>query len=548
MPVAASFDIWILEDNYRDLIDYYLEPLEEIAASKKGLSDIFEFPKIKVILLGLDHNQRSDYLDLSEQIEAGTAFSITRPHLYSNVDYEKNSRSFFRGVNGQIKDEDVVLIDPSLRGLGWEQPPGYVNFLLYVFEEYRNRKPPLYQNRVLLVSHVAKLITVSSFDKARDLLIPKLPNDKLNYRNKLSEVLESFLRPSDDWTNLISNEGLEKLAPYVEELRKTQEGRSALSMNIGECAGYALLQLLTPRTDCANDIIAATNGKHYWNPFDRRQRSSPSETIDKRLYMILIRRRIIYGLRRIWDEHHASKGSKLATKEDGLKSSSLSVNEDDYKLWLEVVAAGYRWYGNEMEAIGSIIRAMKNSQLSLTRENTIDLEDIDSQFSAKNNCVVKTVRLQPQSRGIRKQAGRYGLVRFFEGKLSFVIRGEQVRDESNEMSAKSHYEIIFDNAKIKVPADSTQGTLWDEFWRQAKYPEDFSLLRHGHVEKMQKELVQRPCFKDVTAMLSFNTALSEEKDWWNRFQPTVRQWLLNVGRDGDGFDPFSPLDQCEQHG
>lgn len=543
MQVAASFDLWIFEDNYQDLIDYYLEPLEEIAAAKKALSDIFEFPQIKVILLGLDHNQRDDYLNLREQILAGTAFSITRPNLYSNREHEKSADFFFKELNGQVKDGDVVLIDPSLRGLAWKEPPGYVNFLLYVFEEYRNRKPEHYKNRVLLVSHVRKLSTIKTFDTARDILIPKLPDDKKGYSDKLSEILESFMRPNDDWTKLLSDEGLRKLVPYVERLRKTQEGRLALTKNINECAGYAILQLLTPRTDCARDMIAATNGKYYWHPFDRRQRVSPTETLDKRLYTLLIRRRIIYGLRRVWDEYYASKSSMPTTKQDGLKSSELSLNEDDYKLWLEIVAAGYRWYQDERMAIDSIITAMKDSALSLTREDTIDLEDLGLQFLVKNNCVVKTVRLEPKSRGIRKEAGRYGLVRFFEGKLSFVVRGEQVRDESKLMNAKSHHEIVFDNAKVKVPDDGAKGQLWDEFWKQVSSTDDFSLLRHGHVEKMQKELVQRPCFSDVAAMLSFNTPLTEEKEWWNRFQPTFRQWLTSLGDEHPDFDPFSPIDQ-----
>ncbi len=533
MNSVPDFKIWIIEDAYKDMVDYYLDPLEKIAERLFDSDPHFRFPPITAVLLGLDPNQQKDCEQLQARIRKQEVYVRTNPHLLLNPRHETDEEEFFDYLNRNLREQDVVLIDPTAHGSQWwpGEDHNYSQSLLYIYDKILEKRENGNRNRLKLISHQAKLAE-SEFRKwkeIRDNIIPKLTKDDA-YREFLYEHLEPFFFPKSDWTSFLNTEGENILQSYVNELRANTEGRSALAINIGQCAAMAMRQVLTPASNYARDLVDATGKKSvYADPLaNQTQVVIPQSLPNPALYRILIRRRALYGLRQLWREQ---------------VPKDRRDDEAEYKLWLEVVAGGYRWYWDERSAIDGIYSLMKDKVLTLDPGNSIDLTDRGLNYRVLRN-EVKTVRLSAAPDCFRYQAEGKKILRFFEGKFMFIVKGQRsgaLKDEK----AKSSFEVRYSGAD-QIPERGSPAAQWDKFWARPNQLEKFHFIRHGHVEKMQKELINRCYFKDIQAMLRFPGPMPEEEAWWKTSRTQFDEWLVGLGRRYQGFKVFSPGDQSDE--
>jgi len=531
MNIGPDFKIWIIEDAYKDTVDYYLDPLEKIAERLSHSSPHFRFPPVTAVLLGLDPNQQKDCKQLQTRIRKQEAYVKTNPLLYFNPSHETDEEEFFDYLNRHLGDQDVVLIDPTAHGSQWwpEKDHNYSQSFLYIYYKIRESRNNGNRNRLKLISHVRKLSDIKKWRDIKDNMIPKLTKDD-GYRDFLYEHLEPFFFPKSDWTRFLNSEGAKVLQPYVNELRATTEGSSALATNVGQCATMAMREVLTPASNCARDLVEAT-GKNsvYGDPLATHKHVVIPQNLPKpNLYRILIRRRALYGLRQLWQEHVPKD-----RRDDEL----------EYKLWLEVVAGGYRWYWEERSAIDGIYGLMRSKAgLTLGPQHSIDLTERDLTYKVLRN-EVKTVRLSAPPEGFRYQAEGIRILRFFEGKFMFIVKGQRSGTSEAE-KAKSSFEVHYTGTE-KIPENGSASAIWNKFWAPRHQWEEFHFIRHGHVEKMQKELINRCCFKDIHAMLRFPGPMPEEEAWWKKSRAQFEQWLHALGRRYQGFDVFSPTHQSD---
>ncbi len=531
MSIDPDFNIWIIEDVYQDTVDYYLDPLEKIAERLSHSHPHFRFPPITAVLLGLDPTQQQDCEQLQARIRKKEVYVRTNPHLSLNPRHEIDEEEFFDYLNHNLREQDVVLIDPTAHGSQWwpGQDHNYSQSLLYIYDKIRAKRKNGNRNRLKLLSHQAKL-PLRTWQEIQDNMIPKLTKDDDAYRDCLYGHLEPFLFPKSDWTRFLNMEGEKILQPYVNELRANTEGRSALATNIGQCAAMAMRQVLTPSRNCARDLVDATGKKSvYADPLAiQTQVVIPQNLLDQALYRTLIRRRALYGLRQLWLEQVPNE-----RRDD----------EAEYKLWLEVVAGGYRWYWDERSAIEGIYRLMKDKVLTLGPLNSIDLMERGLNYKVLRN-EVKTVRLYAAPEYFRYQAESKGILRFFEGKFMFIVKGQRSGTSEDE-KAKASFEVRYSGAD-QIPEHGSPAAQWDKFWARPHQLGKFHFIRHGHVEKMQKELINRWYFKDISAMLRFPGPMPEEEAWWKQSRAQFEEWLGALRDRYDGFDVFSPGDQSDE--
>jgi hypothetical protein len=88
--------------------------------------------------------------------------------------------------------------------------------------------------------------------------------------------------------------------------------------------------------------------------------------------------------------------------------------------------------------------------------------------------------------------------------------------------------------------------VWDTFWRRTDFLRDFDQIRHGHVEKMQKQLIHRCYFKDVDAMVLFESPMPEEAEWWRLNRAVFEGKLQALAKDCNGFLCFNPGHQSDK--
>lgn len=536
MSISPDFSIWVIEDDLGDTVDYYLEPLEKIAGEIAPALPGVAFPKVKVLPLALDPNQRRDYLALRDRIRQRKAYPVTRPHLYLDQNFETSTDEFFGFLKDELDEKDVLLVDPTARGSGWwpeSEEPDNDKALYFIFKELRGWKGDGDKGRVLLVSHVPKISDryAKEWGETEEVRVPKMRKDPEGYRNLLREKLEPFIYPETDWTESLNSDGRNALVPFVEKLRASAEGRRALRQNVGQCAALAMLQVLTPSEKCARDLVEATgvNSTYYRDPLSGHgQEATPLNFGNAKYYRVLIRRRALYGLRRLWKEFARPK--------------SLRNNDVAYKLWLEVVAGGYRWYVDEYLAIAGIYDRMKERRLTLGRNGSVNLADAGLNYRRKDS-EVKTARLEGRPEDFRYEEGHERFLRFFQGSISFIVPGEKVGAPGQGDKAKAHFEIKYKGHP--VPEDNSPRKAWDAFWKKSDVERDFlPPIRHGHIEKIQQELSHRCCFKDVNAMVLFQSPMPEEIEWWKTHREQFGSWLQQLAKQEPGFAPFDPGKQC----
>ena len=538
MNPTSDFNIWVIEDDFGDTEDYYLNPLEKIA--KKFLAETpgLAFPKVNVLMLGLGPNQEKDYKELKKQIREGNVYSVTHPFLHSNPHHELSVDEFMDFLRGNVSEQDVVLVDPTAHGAGWwpeSAEPDYAKALLFIYDKLYSWREGSNRSRLLLVSHHSKLssLTMEKWGETADVRLPKL-KDLNGYRRELERHLKRFFFPEDNWHKSLNAEGRQKVVSYVTELRGSDEGRVALRQNIGQCAAYAMLQVLAPKKNCARDLIMATDSgaRFYFDPLSPDERATPRNVGDAALYRLLIRRRALYGLRKLYEEFRPKVDRSM-------------MDEEKYKLWLEVIAAGYRWYHEESCAIEGIYEMMRERRLTLSRNNTVDLDAAGLSYFVKNS-EVRSAHLDSGTGDLRFEDGRKQFVRFFRGKISFPVKGELVRAAGRAEKSKSSHEVRLSRDNIRIPENGALAEEWKTFWGSRKFWSDFEIKRHGHVEKMQKELVHRCRFNQIDDMLLFREPMPEEFEWWQTYRKQFGRWKDRLTQAQPGFDIFDPLHQCEE--
>jgi hypothetical protein len=540
MNVQSDFNIWIIEDRLNEVESYYLKPLEKMAAELDGAD---AFPPVNVVILGANGVQQRLIKEMRKL--APSRYPRTRPKFHSpDQDYELRPEDFFEFLRQEIGDKDVALIDPTVCGLGWSQPTGVSNYLYYVYNHIEGLKSPEMKDRVLLVSNVdiaaskakANRINVDLWDKMKEKTIEKFMDEDGAYDRKFGEKLKPFLTPPDEWVNFLNKSGREvHFVEFVERVRESKNSRTVFEA-VGTCARWALLHLLFHERHRASDLIAATEGRFYYDPASRDRTSRTPAVLlgdDADSYTVLVRRFVIYGMRAAWDQFCPE------TTANGYKKQNL----DHYKLWLEVTAADYFWYDDEQATVDRILKTLRRPKLTIDSEGRIDIGTIGLGFQGKE-ARVNYAHIREGRLGIRRDAQRF--LRFLDGGISFKYRGETVKNKGEEAksSARFYYEVRFDGDEDAVPADGAPAKRWEEFWENAS-AEEFFVKRKNHVDKLQSRLANRCFYVTLDYMLTCHTPMPEEVDWWRKIiSEEVGRWL-----ERDGYDPkyvFDPESQSSR--
>lgn len=539
MSMQADFNIWIIEDRLNEVESYYLHPLEKMAAD---LTEDGHFPAVHVVMLGVNGVQKRLIKELWKL--APERYPQTRPKFHiPDDDYELRPDDFLQFLQREMGDKDIALIDPTACGLGWPPPVGGGNYLYYIYRQVERLKSEETRDRVLLVSNVeyaasaarATPMNADIWGKIQEKTIGKFKDETDGYDRKFREKLMPFLTPPDEWVEFLNRSGKGEFVEFVERVRRDNRSK-AIFESVGRCAKWALLHLLFHDRHCAGDLIEATEGRFYYDPalkYGTSRRPPEMLGADAEMYKVLIRRFVIYGLRAAWDEFCPEKivhGDNVYMKQ----------NPDHYKLWLEVTAADYFWYGEERGAISMILSHLKKPRLTLVPGGKIDIGTIGLGFRGKDKSV-KYAYISGGNLSVRRDAQRF--VRYLDGNLSFKYTGETVKSRSDaEGSAKFYYEIRFDGDEATVPHDGAHGKVWDEFWQKTR-PKDFFVKRKNHVDKLQSRLANRCYYITLDYMLTCDTPMPEELDWWRETAEEVRKRLAND--DSGPEQVFNPELQAE---